>query len=266
MNHNPILSTPQRISIALLGDSLDAAQTERVLIQQLAAVRYRDAYLIRRSRGEVWLFDYGVLVGWDLDEDDRKQLCHSLADLIVAPLSRPLIEQYSYRLELEQPFRIHHDLLVLAQDDPLTRLGLSHAFAQSAKLGFYEEKAGGMIGANAYISRQLARVGKVALSRRQLAKLRGQLFETSSDITLHFNLLDTPEFFWDYPELEADYLTLARYLDLIPRVELLNKKLTTIHELLDMLAAEQYHKHSSFLEWIIIILIAVDIAIYFYPK
>ena len=33
------------------------------------------------------------------------------------------------------------------------------------------------------------------LNRKELAKLRGRLFATSSDIILHFNLLDTPEFF-----------------------------------------------------------------------
>jgi uncharacterized Rmd1/YagE family protein len=44
----------------------------------------------------------------------------------------------------------------------------------------------------------------------------------------------------------------------------MNKKLETIHGMLDMLAAEQYHKHSSFLEWVIIVLIAVDIVVYFF--
>lgn len=52
-----------------------------------------------------------------------------------------------------------------------------------------------MIQDNAYIVEQLSVSGKVPLTRKGLAKLRGKLFATSSDITLNFNLLDTPEFF-----------------------------------------------------------------------
>lgn len=90
------------------------------------------------------------------------------------------------------------------------------------------------------------------------------MFATSSDITLNFNLLDTPEFFWDYPELENYYQGLVKYLDLRPRMDIINKKLETIHDLLDMMAQEQYHKHSAFLEWVIIILIAADIVVYLF--
>lgn len=254
----------KRITIALLGERLNATSAEAVLIGQMGALRYRDAYHIKKLQGEAWLFDYGVLVGWDLAENDRQQLCSAIETIIEDAVERPFIEQYSYRIESGQPFSILHDLLVIPNDDPLPRLALSHAFAQSAKLEFFEDKAQQVIQQNAYISRELATTGKVSLSRRELAKLRGVLFDTSSDITLHFNLLDTPEFFWDYPELEADYQKLAKYLDLLPRIEIMNKKLETIQGLLDMLAAEQYHKHSSFLEWVIIVLIAVDIVIYFF--
>ena len=93
-----------------------------------------------------------------------------------------------------------------------------------------------------------------------------RLFCTTSDIILHFNLLDTPEFFWDYPEYEPIYQLGSKYLELAPRLEILNQKLDTIQTLLDMLSQEQNHKHSAFLEWIIIVLIAVDILIYFFPK
>ena len=93
--------------------------------------------------------------------------------------------------------------------------------------------------------------------------MRGRLFLVESDILLHHALLDTPEFFWEYPELEADYRRMASYLDITPRVEVLNKKLQIIHDMFDMLADEQKHQHSSLLEWIIIWLIAIEIAIFF---
>lgn len=260
-----VSQTPaMRITIALLGAQLKQETIETTLIHTLAAMRYRDAYCITPPSGECWLFDYGALVAWNVSESDRQQLCLTLSACFDAPAARQPIEQYAYHIEQAQPLLVHHDCLSLPDDQPLTRLALSHAFAQSAKLGYFEDLAQQVIQQNAHISKQLAQHGKVSLRRRDLAKLRGVLFDTSSDITLHFGLLDTPEFFWDYPELEDSYQKLAKYLDLQPRVDILTKKLATIQSLLEVLAAEQYHKHSAFLEWVIIWLIAVDIGIYFF--
>lgn len=50
------------------------------------------------------------------------------------------------------------------------------------------------------LPRALATTGKIALSRREIAKVRGHLFSTKSDIILHYGLRDTPEFFWEYTE------------------------------------------------------------------
>ncbi|MBN2526836.1 MAG: RMD1 family protein [Deltaproteobacteria bacterium] len=256
-------SERKRITISLLGAQLNPELQEADLIHRLGSIRYRDAYYLKYHDSDVWLFEYGVLVGWNQSEDDRQQLIFELQPLIDDPIVRPPIEQYTYLVSPDGTSGIRDDLLILPEVDTLTTLAFSHAFAQSAKLSFFEDKAGVVIQKNAYISKQLAATGKVPLSRRQLAKLRGVLFDTSSDITLHFNLLDTPEFFWDYPELEATYQKLAKYLDLTPRIDILNRKLETIQGLLGMLAAEQYHKHSAFLEWVIIVLIALEIVIYF---
>jgi uncharacterized Rmd1/YagE family protein len=97
------------------------------------------------------------------------------------------------------------------------------------------------------------------LNRKAMAKIRGQLFLTKSDIILNYDLLDTPEFFWEHPEYQHIYSMAANYLEIRQRTDVLSKKLETIHELLEMLADEQKHQHSSALEWIIIWLIAVEI-------
>jgi len=143
-------------------------------------------------------------------------------------------------------------------------LALSHAFAQSAKLQHVESRAEQAINNNQYLINTLAQTGKIPLNRKALAKLRGQLLQTKSDIRLHYSLLDTPEFFWNSPVVEHLYLSLSKYLELKPRIELLHLKLQTIHDLYDTLTAEQNHKYSSFLEWIIIMLIATEIGLFFF--
>jgi len=258
-------ATDSAITVIHLGERLELEEGAATLTKEYGAQRYRDAYFLKFSDGEAWLFTYGVLVTWNLSEATRKDLCNALGKLFVSPVQQRETEHYRYRFSEQGEFKVQHDLIYLDDQDTLCRLALSHAFAQSCKLDFFEQRAQEVIEQNRYLSKQLATKGSIPLNRKQLAQLQGVLFDTRSDIVLHFNLLDTPEFFWDYPEREHYYHTLSKYLDLKPRIDLLNQKLDTIRELLEMLTNEQHHKHSAFLEWVIIILIAVDILVYALP-
>jgi uncharacterized Rmd1/YagE family protein len=53
----------------------------------------------------------------------------------------------------------------------------------------------------------------------------------------------------------------ANYLDIETRVEVLNQRLDVIHELFEMLGTELNHQHSSLLEWTIIVLIVMEVAL-----
>ncbi len=78
-------------------------------------------------------------------------------------------------------------------------------------------------------------------------------------INLHQELLDTPEFFWEYPELEPIYKLTAHYLDRERRVNVLNQRLTVLKEMFDMLNDQYNHKQSAQLEWTIIWLIVIEV-------
>lgn len=226
--------------------------------------KYRDAMHIEMPKGHLFIFDYGVLVAWGVNPVKQEKYLEELK-AIAKEIHPDQIDKYQFvKLDGDSAnLLIADDSLSLPNTNVDTMLALSHAFAQSAKLQHFESIAEKTISSNKYLTRTLARTGKIPLSSKDLAKLRGRLFETKSDIMLHYNLLDTPEYFWDFPVVEHFYLLLAKHLELTPRTELLNMKLQTIHDLFDMLAAEQNHKHSSFLEWIIIILIAVEIVHFF---
>ncbi|GAB4254743.1 MAG: RMD1 family protein [Methylomicrobium sp.] len=219
---------------------------------------FRNALIIDYKKGCSIVFAYGVVVHWNVGLDERKNLQDLLLSFAIKPDSEPQEDNFSYEAECEQD-KIQSDHIELQSADHMVLLALSHAMAQSIKLAAFENQALNTIRKTSHLPESLAREGKIQLGRKATAMIRGQLFLTKSDIILNYDLLDTPEFFWEHPEYQGIYSMAANYLEIQPRTEVLSKKLETIHELLEMLADEQKHQHSSFLEWIIIYLIAVEI-------
>ena len=218
----------------------------------------RNVLHVPRHNEDIFLFDYGVVIFWGTSSQGRQDFLHLIKPHARAPLDTLICDEFTYSLVAEQ-LAVKNDHIQLPGDDAMTRLAVSHGIAQSTKLAQFEDRVQNTITATAHIPRNIAETGTSRLGRKETAKLRGRLFITKSDIMLHYDLLDIPEFFWENPEFSSYYATLADYLEIQQRVEVLSKKLETIHELFNMMADEQKHKHSSLLEWIIIWLIAFDI-------
>jgi uncharacterized Rmd1/YagE family protein len=234
------------------------------LSRQMHAARMRNVIILAPVDGvHAFLFDYGVCVLCRYDYEAEKRLIDLLLKYAVNPLASIIEEELGYQKSVEDGVRIRHDLIDLDDVSELACLSLGHALAQSTKLASFEASIEETIKKTKYIPETLAQKGAISLSRTQLAKERGRVYLEKSHIILQFNLLDTPEFIWEYPELEHYYLALSRYLEIKPRASVLENRLEVIQELLQMMADEQKHSHSSMLEWIIIILIAIEIVLFF---
>jgi len=231
------------------------------LMQNQRAVLYRDTLHIERDYGNIYIFSYGVLVFWNISHDSRQGILSEVRRFEDEHLDEMLVDEFTFSRG-GNSMRIHEDHIDLAGNDTLDELAVSNAIAQSLKLSALETYAQKTIEGIVHIPSNLAETGRSRLKRREISMMRGRLFLVDMDINLTFDLLDTPEFFWEYPELETLYEKTLKYLDVRPRIEILNKKLNVIREIFNMLADEQNHKHSAVLEWIIIWLIAIEILIF----
>jgi len=247
----------------LLGESINLQELTKKMSLQFYCQQYKDAICVSLPKGNAFFFDYGVVVFWSVIESKREILLNLVKPFVCQSTLLEVSETIHYECHKNDEFKVRDDIVHIPDLDVHTLLSASHALAQSSKLEYFETIAQHTITSHSGLTDSLANTGKIPLSRKALSMERGKLFKTKSDILLHFNLLDTPEYFWQYPEHEALYAHMSTYLELKPRVQLLNLKLVTINELLDMLATEQHHKYAASLEWIIIILIAVDILVYF---
>lgn len=254
-------STPRECIAIAIAESFQFNELSRDLMQEARATLYRDVLHIEQDGRFAFIFAYGVVITWQWSSDERDTLLKRLREYHTGSDSDPEVERFNFSSAADQ-FRIQRDHIYLTDTSPMHLLAVSHALAQSIKLSTFEVSVARTMQSTSQIPRTLAETGKTNLSRRELAQIRGRLFLTKSDIIVRYDLLDTPEFFWEYPELEPVYQHAANYLEIRNRTQVLSTRLETVHELFEMLADEQKHKHSASLEWIIIWLIAVEILMF----
>lgn len=97
------------------------------------------------------------------------------------------------------------------------------------------------------------------LSRDQVLRKTGELFALRHNINLSSDLLDVPDFYWDRQELEKQFQNMCRALEINSRTKIMNEKLNHCQSLIDLVSAHLNDKHHIRLEWMIIVLIMVEV-------
>lgn len=82
--------------------------------------------------------------------------------------------------------------------------------------------------------------------------LIGKLFKLRRDINLASNVLDIPELFWSEASLKGLYDAVRDYMEIGPRVEVLNEKLAVVGDLLDAIHDHLNNNAMERITWIII--------------
>jgi len=228
------------------------------------AAIYKDVvHIVMKKEGifcDAFFFPYGVAIFWGIAKDlGVKILREDIAVFAEAPIEELEIDELTFTYG--DTAKIFEDEIILPNRDTVTMLAISHGIAQSVKLGTFETALKKSFHLTRSIPEDLARQGRISLSRREIRKKMGQLFIERNYINLHLEVLDTPDFFWEYPELEPLYMMTANYFDVRRRVEVLNQRLDVIHGLFEMLGTELNHSHSSRLEWTIILLIVIEVVL-----
>jgi len=211
------------------------------------------------EKGDVFYFSYGVTVCWGLTHEQSSTYLNQVKEFEEHALEEVESDEFTFTLG-EIP-KIVEDEIILPNHDVLTRLAISHGIAQSVKLSTFENKIRRTFNHTKHIPEDLAKHGRIGLSRKEIRRKMGELFIERNSINLHVDILDTPEFFWEYSELEPLYAMTANYLDVETRVEVLNHRLDVVRELFEMLGNELNHQHSSRLEWTIIFLIVIEVVL-----
>ena len=280
-----------------LGNILDPYKTELYpqVVHIALPIHVDPSNLEETSVGDVFIFPSGTVVAWSIPENILMPLVSkTLLPAAKYPLHQLEEEDLDYS---EDPKRenssIKGDRIILGTkprsfqsaevetdasqsadtdgsqvhsrslDTVLTKIAFSSGLARSTKLAVLETLLSDYQESTRTIPSQLSHGGRLPFTRRFISTKTGQLLSIRAQLNLYSELTDSlPDLFWDSRHelgLEGYYDQVGKALDTNIRIKTLNEKMDYAQEIASVLRQHLSEAHGVRLEWIIILLITVEV-------
>ncbi|CAG0914050.1 unnamed protein product [Notodromas monacha] len=231
------------------------------------ALRITPRYLVDDERREIFFLCGGSVVFWNVTELERLTILRKLRDFEKGRYPENFVfdeaEKMSYsHSEVAKAFLQKNQIILANESSPkhLDKYTFSHALALSVKLGILEATLDEFVEKIEHVHEDLRKEGLIRLSRTEVLKKLGALFALRHSVNLSSEFLDeTPDFYWDRENLEPLYQHMKDYLNIGKRAKVMNEKLSLCCDLMDILVTHLNDTHHVRLEWMIIILIVIEV-------
>ncbi|KAG5422098.1 hypothetical protein I9W82_001191 [Candida metapsilosis] len=224
----------------------------------------------------------GTLVGWDFTEDE---IINKLLPKVETAVGSKFNEYESEELDWiglnhipNEPLNngnsyLHGEILVVQGNNPNKRLLDMAAFAiglsRSTRLSILETQLDEFLALTRKNSEILSSGKRITSTEHELLRTTGRLFLLRGKLNLYSELIETPDLYWSEPVLEKIYNNVSKILDINSRISIMNRKLDYATEEQRAFLSVLNEKKSTRLEWIIILLIMVEVVFeihHFYEK
>lgn len=214
------------------------------------------------AEAEIFLFEYGTVVIWGMTEAQEKRFLSSLKRFEIEKLAPDDVEMEDLNYYYANYSRIYNDVITLRKGSSyMTKLSLSHALSQSVKCSLFEALISNTIEDTKDIPEIISETGKIGMPHKEIMQNIGQLFLLRTNINSVGSVLDSPEVFWSFPDLQPLYDAARSYLEIPQRVILLNSRVEVLQDMLQLLKESVSSRHAERLEQVVIVLIAIEIVL-----
>ncbi|KAK6462250.1 hypothetical protein DFJ63DRAFT_335582 [Scheffersomyces coipomensis] len=289
-NDNPSANLEKYLSIVTsvtLGESIDLDKLFSAFIgyDNVSVIIPDEVINIKINNKDLMILSNGTVVGWNLTESEilqfhrnDKYFHHYIKDtypefeseemdwieLDSIPPQFPLNNGNSY---------LQGEIMVVQGQTPSKRILDKAAFAiglsRSTRLSILENQFENHLLITKKNAEFLSKGNKIIMTESDFLKLTGELFLIRGKLNLYSELIETPDLYWSEPSLEKIYNSVSKILDIQSRISILNRKLDYATEEQRAFLGVLNEKKSTRLEWIIIILIMVEVgfeSFHFYEK
>jgi uncharacterized Rmd1/YagE family protein len=225
---------------------------------------FKEPYVFKFSAQKyVVVFRYGVVIFWGFTKEDERDFLIEIAPHVVDMFVEPVVDNMEIKLKCKKDEVGKNAINLSTLTVPKVVL-VSMIFARSLALDYYEREVERVFGEFESVLRPIAEKGKSNLSSKTLIKKSGAAMMIKHETVNQLAMLDKPDLTWDSPSLDRFYNELAEEYELEDRYATLNEKLKTLFLNVEFILDILESRTSHLMEFIVILLISIEIVIFFY--
>jgi uncharacterized Rmd1/YagE family protein len=241
-----------------VADHIDVRQFNNVFT---ANIHYSDLEELFYNIGNnkyMYVFRHGIVSFTGYTETEMSSFLQ-----LIKPYCRNYIEQRlsdEFDIETGAPSVIYgfSKIEILQADIEIIRLIMLNV-SQSVALDYYDLQTNVLLEETNYHTQILEKQGRIELGVVELKKSIGRTLNLKNKIAANLYIFDSPEETWEDEELNKLDQGLKKTFELQARFRNVQEGLAIVKENLDLLKDLLQNRNSARLEWIIIILIMVEV-------
>jgi len=206
----------------------------------------------------LYVFKYGIVCFLGYDETETTSFLQ-----LIKPYCRNFFEQRlsdEFDIETDAP-AIHYgyNKIEIPQPDIEQLRLIMLNVAQSVALDHYNQQTNLLLEETNYHTQILEKKGKIDLGGIELKKYIGRTLNLKNKIAENLYIFDSPEETWEDETLNKLDIGLKKTFDLQARFRTIQEGLGIVKENLELFKDLLQNRNSVVLEWVIIILIMVEV-------
>ena len=247
-----------KLSAIRVANQLDLKGIKSTLEQKPVADTSSELFCSLGQEKYQYYFNYGVIVFTGYTEEEINQAVKRAQPFMKNP-DKWLRDDHTIRVDPGAGLHFEFDQLIVDHLDPkIIRIAMLN-LAQSVALDHYHEVSDNLLSEIRVFTTDLEAKGKLSITRKNMLKFIGRALNTQIDIADNIYIFDAPDQVWDDEYLDSLHKGLMKHYDLRVRFSEIEFTLRIIEDNLSVFREITHQRESNTLEWIIIILILVEV-------
>jgi uncharacterized Rmd1/YagE family protein len=224
-----------------------------------------DIFYINEHEQYLYLLAYGVVVFAGYDEVKMSEMIDYLKPICRNLLNEKLREEFIINTATNKDAFEYNEIHISKTNPNVIRIIMLNV-AQSVALDYFSKLSDDLMIETTNYTLQLEKYGKINISIKRLKMFIGKVLNVKNRIADNFYILDSPEETWEDEYLSKIDFGLRKTFDIKIRFREIDYQLRIIRDNLDLFKDLAQHRNSNMLEWVIILLILVEVLNLFIEK